>query len=468
MAKAQPGCASVDDMKQQFRETLESKVTPTKAEHVSINYEFRLSVTFDVPVSESENDGLENGEGIDPSLGGMGASVGEPVQDAQGRQGTRRIKASEAVMNQPQDDPTVQRDVAKHIIGALSEVDGSTWVVRSMSRAASGWTFIYNCKDSMQSWLRQHAKGKTRAVVGESSGKDGQDAVNLSRPAFDCRGMILVSFARREKMITVKYEHTPLHKTVSQLAEVFIIQEASPKKVPERAQRAPRDPNATPKRKRAKKDSNAADEGDGEEGAEDEPKPKRKRKSRAKSNGGDGANGAAGTVEAIPAPAAPTGNFPIKLPPGEAARRKEVATKLLSSAGLDPATLSPEQFEIFANQSPELQRDSLAMFVQYGAERLRIVHPSNANANVNGSSQGTPARDSQAAGVSAPAQSAESGVTTKTRKKSDADGAAGDSAVGTPSGTGKKTARVRITRGKCEGCKARKVAVRLRIRNCQR
>lgn len=69
--------------------------------------------------------------------------------------------------------------------------------------------------------------------------------------------------------------------------------------------------------------------------------------------------------------------FPVNVSAAEAARRKEAATTMLSNAGVDPTTLSPEQFGIFANQAPELQRESLNMLVKYGAERLRIVHPGN-------------------------------------------------------------------------------------------
>jgi hypothetical protein len=65
----------------------------------------------------------------------------------------------------------------------------------------------------------------------------------------------------------------------------------------------------------------------------------------------------------------------LNVPPAEAARRREAATKLLRDGGVPPETLSPEQFNIFANQSPDLQKESLAMLQTYGAERLRVVHP---------------------------------------------------------------------------------------------
>lgn len=79
----------------------------------------------------------------------------------------------------------------------------------------------------------------------------------------------------------------------------------------------------------------------------------------------------------------------FNLPPGELERRRDVANKLLTDAGIDPQTLSTEQFTIFANQSPDLQKDSLAMLVKYGAERLRIVHPTKDGAN---SEQSTPSQ----------------------------------------------------------------------------
>lgn len=59
----------------------------------------------------------------------------------------------------------------------------------------------------------------------------------------------------------------------------------------------------------------------------------------------------------------------------EAARRLHVARALLADAGVNPDTLSEAQMNIFANQSPDLQKDSVAMLAKYGAERLQIVEP---------------------------------------------------------------------------------------------
>lgn len=65
----------------------------------------------------------------------------------------------------------------------------------------------------------------------------------------------------------------------------------------------------------------------------------------------------------------------LNLPAGEAERRREAAIRLLSESNVDPQSLTPEQVSIFANQPPALQKESLSMLVQYGAERLRIVLP---------------------------------------------------------------------------------------------
>ncbi|RYP06209.1 hypothetical protein DL764_003301 [Monosporascus ibericus] len=80
----------------------------------------------------------------------------------------------------------------------------------------------------------------------------------------------------------------------------------------------------------------------------------------------------------------------LNLPPAEAARRRETAVSLLTSKGVDPATLSAEQFYIFANQTPQAQEVSLEMLAKYGAAKLRIVHPEDNDQA--GSASSTPAQ----------------------------------------------------------------------------
>lgn len=65
----------------------------------------------------------------------------------------------------------------------------------------------------------------------------------------------------------------------------------------------------------------------------------------------------------------------LNVSPEEATRRREVATTKLTEAGISLSSLSDDQFSIFSNQSPEVQAESLKMLVEYGAERLHIVHP---------------------------------------------------------------------------------------------
>lgn len=173
------GCASVADMQQQLRQLLDSKVTPTKAEHVSVTFELRSNVTFAVPVTEAESASLEAGAGVDPRLFG-GQRPGSTVTNNDG-QLVRHINALDTVLNQSQDDPVVQRIVSKHIMAGVGEADQSQWIMRSMTRGTQGWTFTYGCKDSAQSWARQNAKNPAKTVVAEWSNKDGQDPANLSK-----------------------------------------------------------------------------------------------------------------------------------------------------------------------------------------------------------------------------------------------------------------------------------------------
>ncbi|KLU86245.1 hypothetical protein MAPG_05261 [Magnaporthiopsis poae ATCC 64411] len=347
---------------------------------------------------------------------------------------------------------TLRRAAAKSITAALSPANeiGSSWVPRSIARAPAGWTFEFVCKDSLQEWKRQYAKGAALPVVGLSSGKDGLDAINMSRPAFDCRGTVTVVFNRQAKQIEIKYHHTPLHKTVGDLLDFFT---PPPEPV---TQKRPRDEEAEgaegaspqkKKRRKSQKNGDQQDGGEGAEGGEDgavtdgtpAKTPKKKRASKPKkpkTPAADADGAAAANPDGDMAAVGSGGDF-LNLPPGEAARRREVANNLLSGSGIDPASLSEEQFNIFSNQSPDLQQESLAMLVKYGAERLRIVHPSNAQNSQPGSAEASPAPE-----------------TVESAKKS---GRARRSGVGAEERTPSKAKPPKLTRGRCDGCKDRNI-----------
>jgi hypothetical protein len=166
-------CASVVDLQQHLQHLLQTKVTPTKADHISITFELRSNVVFAIPLTENESASLEAGAGIDPSLtGGLANGNSEET--------IRNFNALDTVLNQSQTDNLVQRIVAKHIMSIIGETDQSQWMLRSMTRGTQGWTFTYSCKDSWQMWEKEKAKNPPKTVVGEWSNKDGQDPVNMS------------------------------------------------------------------------------------------------------------------------------------------------------------------------------------------------------------------------------------------------------------------------------------------------
>ncbi|KAF4946907.1 hypothetical protein FGADI_10820 [Fusarium gaditjirri] len=435
-------CDSVEELQLKLLSIIDAKATPTRAEHVALTVELRATVRFQLPVSELENGTLESLNNVDPSLG-EAQSVGMNGNRDEG-QLSRVVFANDTIMNQPQDDPTLQRSVAKHIISIISSTDGSTWAVREVSRGTQGWTFTYLCKDSYQQWTRQNAKNPTKTVVGEFSQRD-PDPVLHARPAFDCRGSITIAFNRGSRSITVKYDHTPLHKTVAELAAHF---QPAPRQLGPGAQRlleqqqkakekTPRKPRGEKKDKKDKKERKKRDSTIKAQDENGNPR-KRKKKTNGASQPADSVDGPMMPPDYPGAPAidgqkqggpsymnggeasanpgqqgfndypqglmgdsSATTNgtssqqangqlasvvFPVNVSAAEAARRKEAATTMLSNAGVDPITLSPEQFGIFANQAPELQRESLNMLVKYGAERLRIVHPGNKEGSTQASS----------------------------------------------------------------------------------
>lgn len=178
--KSSYDCTSIEDLQLQLSHLRESKVTQTKAQHLSVTFNVRSTVILHVP--HPENDGADTTQNLDPVLGASASATPEAATNGHPECPTREVRAHDALMNQPNDDPVLQRAIAKHIITSLGTMDGSSWSVREMSRSATGWTFQYICKKSTQAWMRQNSKNAAKVLVGESSGKDGQDPVNLGGP----------------------------------------------------------------------------------------------------------------------------------------------------------------------------------------------------------------------------------------------------------------------------------------------
>ncbi|KAF5678836.1 ATP-dependent DNA helicase 2 subunit 1 [Fusarium heterosporum] len=496
-------CDSVEELQIQMRSILNAKATPTRAEHVSITIELRATVRFQLAVLESENGALVNSSSPDPLLGGAQSAVMNGGQD--GAQLSRVVFANDTLMNQPQDDPVLQRSVAKHIISMISSTDGSTWIVREVSRGTQGWSFTYLCRDSYQQWRRQNSKNPTKTVVGEFSQRE-PDPVLHTRPAFDCRGSIIIAFNRNSRSITVKYDHTPLHKTVAELAIHF---KPPPRQLGPGAQRAleqqqqqkakektPRKPRSE-KRERKKRDSLKAQDENGN------PRKRKKRNNRAAqatdgpmippdypgaseldgqnnpsyTNGGQSADNigqqgfsdypeglmgesvsATANLTASQTSQPGSATFPVNVSVAEAARRRDAATTMLSNAGVDPTTLSADQFGIFSNQAPELQRDSLNMLVKYGAERLRIVHPGNRE----GSAQESASTQSSQTTPTGPRTTKELVPQSSAQSNANTDAGASQNADDT-SKSKRKIKKMGKSRTACFPCKARKTKVSITI-----
>lgn len=475
-------CAGLEELQLQFRDALDGKVTATRAERVATRLDLAASAELTLGVSASENNELEGLGALDPSLGG--ALPTDTSADADGGQVARVVLVNEAVMDQS-DEPVLQTAVAKHIAGGVGQVDGSEWALRDLSRGANGWIFTFICKGSMEHWQRQH-KNQPKALVADYSHRE-LDPLLGSRPAFDCRGAITISFSRKSRTVSIEYDHLPLHRTVAELSALY--QPLIPRRplpAAEKKAKAPRQPGA----QRKKRDGDNATNGEG--------KKPRKRKRKTDDAGASEEQGATEIDPSLPtqiqtftnqvggdenggqqqsqadqsAQNSAAGQLVINVTPEEAERRRNVAVAMLQQAAVDPESLSPEQFNIFANQSPDLQKESLNMLIRYGAERLRIVHPSSKE----GSAQ-PPSRDSSSApAVQSNVQEDPSGpvttsglalqtatptTTKKSRKKKQTASNGDDGATGeaTTNGEAKKTRRrgPAKSRTSCVQCKQRRV-----------
>ncbi|KAL3955341.1 hypothetical protein ACCO45_010904 [Purpureocillium lilacinum] len=423
-------CDSVEELQLRLHEVLEAKTSPTRAEHVATTIDLAAGAHLTLGVSQTENDALEGLSNVDPSLAGMASSGGGDGQQAAL---TRTVRVSDAISNQPQNDPVLQRAIAKYIIAAVSAADGSTWVMREMSRASQGWNFTYQCRDSTQQWERQN-KGKAKHIIAEYTHKEPDPAV-VSRPAFDCRGSVKMSFSRESRTISNRRrDRRALPPNPAGGGTPKPTKQKTPKTPGTGKKRnGPKSQNETGTPRKRKKKNNG--EAQAAAGADEQPL------GELAQNGGEGSGANGPQNGQAPAEATAPGSFPVNVTPEEAVRRREFAIQLLSGSGVDPDSLSTDQFNIFANQSPDLQKESLNMLVKYGAERLRIVHPSNRDTPAS-ASPGTSAPPEQAS------QPTPSGPTTTKELVPQSQDEAGK---------GRKSRKMSKSRNACFRCKERKV-----------
>lgn len=313
----------------------------------------------------------------------------------------------------------------------------------------------------------------------------------------------MIEFDRNSRAIIVKYDHTPLHRTVAELSEYFKpaprvlgpgaqkqLQQKTPKK--QKADKGAQDERGNPRKRKRKTD------GDSQPVlAEASTMPLQNRSAQVPENGqaqrldpqpqeassgqnqqattnypeellqGESASSTSQSQAQKAGSQPPSGTtFPVKISSTEAARRREAAMAMLTKAGVPPDSLSADQFSIFSNQSPELQKESLGMLVKYGAERLRIVHPNNKGGASSAQANTSPGRSSLPT-PSGPMTTKE--LVPQGGGSSDAETANGSAAnVGddatagaTPEPTPTGRRKLGKSRNACFTCKGRKVKVRI-------
>lgn len=393
--------ASLEEVQARFRELFLGRVTETRAEHIRTTLEIGSATQFTIYGGQGEN--------VDPGLG--------------------QVSAREALVSQPQSNPTVQKTVSQEILNAIGAVDRSAWSIADEVRNTQGWVLTYCCSQSWQQWARPGKTAQKHAVLDYSQKELDSASRSMSfmlyyylfilfwllltctaRPAFDCRGSISLIFSKTNGAITINYSHTPIHRTVGEVYDMFKPPPPPHSALPKKKAPGSAKKSDAPRRKRPATDTN---------GVSVPNKRSRKPKSGAKNqlsqaelvlmtdedlattNGGSAAtmgdpsdhialaalSVAVSTESANRAPVsnnekgstAKSNTTSLNVSPEEATRRREVATTKLTEAGISPSSLSDDQFSIFSNQSPEVQAESLKMLVEYGAERLHIVHPAKKN-----------------------------------------------------------------------------------------
>ncbi|KAG6274536.1 hypothetical protein E4U47_001445 [Claviceps purpurea] len=491
-------CLSVAELEERLRNTIREKKTEVRAER--INNVFNIAGTVEFTINATQTQTPNNGPvAIDPMLRGA-----EPMDvDMENQSQSRIYTALSILRSQPSSNPSVQQAVATQIVAAASAADSSSWILHHTELTTIGWTFTYLCEGSTTVWNMRNQR-KVRVIVGDFSKRDPNPLL-MSRPAFDCKGRLIISFPRKERKIIVRYDHMPLHMTVADHMEFtkpppMIGPQKPSKAILIQANRQAQKEAASAKRRASrlakKQEAMEAQEAAIRDGIASPEKPRKERQSRdieaaevslvdqaspamddadviqlqqAISHEDEQVENAIAPavtptehpvsealipnvtpeeeqVEIATAPAVTPTEHPVSealipnvtpeeeqvenaiapvvsptersvsealipnvtpeeeqvenaiapvvtptqpppskglilnVTPEEAERRMDVALKMLAEAEIDSATLSADQLTIFANQAPNLQKESLNMLITYGAERLQIIHPNDREA----------------------------------------------------------------------------------------
>ncbi|KAG6173664.1 hypothetical protein E4U51_004759 [Claviceps purpurea] len=431
-------CLSVAELEERLRNTIREKKTEVRAER--INNVFNIAGTVEFTVNATQTQTPNNGPvAIDPMLRGA-----EPMDVDMENQAQSRIYTALSILrSQPSSNPSVQQAVATQIVAAASAADSSSWILHHTELTTIGWTFTYLCEGSTTVWNMRNQR-KVRVIVGDFSKRDPNPLL-MSRPAFDCKGRLIISFPRKERKIIVRYDHMPLHMTVADHMEFtkpppMIGPQKPSKAILIQANRQAQKEAASAKRRASrlakKQEAMEAQEAAIRDGIASPEKPRKERQSKdieaAEVSLVDQASPAMDDADVIqlqqaishedeqvenaiapavtptehpvsealipnvtpeeeqvenaiapvvtPTQPPPSKGLILNVTPEEAERRMDVALKMLAEAEIDSATLSADQLTIFANQAPNLQKESLNMLITYGAERLQIIHPNDREA----------------------------------------------------------------------------------------
>ncbi|KAG6228773.1 hypothetical protein E4U34_003957 [Claviceps purpurea] len=431
-------CLSVAELEERLRNTIREKKTEVRAER--INNVFNIAGTVEFTINATQTQTPNNGPvAIDPMLRGA-----EPMDvDMENQSQSRIYTALSILRSQPSSNPSVQQAVATQIVAAASAADSSSWILHHTELTTIGWTFTYLCEGSTTVWNMRNQR-KVRVIVGDFSKRDPNPLL-MSRPAFDCKGRLIISFPRKERKIIVRYDHMPLHMTVADHMEFtkpppMIGPQKPSKAILIQANRQAQKEAASAKRRASrlakKQEAMEAQEAAIRDGIASPEKPRKERQSRdieaAEVSLVDQASPAMDDADVIqlqqaishedeqvenaiapavtptehpvsealipnvtpeeeqvenaiapvvtPTQPPPSKGLILNVTPEEAERRMDVALKMLAEAEIDSATLSADQLTIFANQAPNLQKESLNMLITYGAERLQIIHPNDREA----------------------------------------------------------------------------------------
>lgn len=169
-------CTRIDQIQSRLRTEFESKVSPSRARHISLIINISPQAQLVLRRQQSTENHGDTVAGLDRDDAALDTTPTDVTDDnATAAAAAVVVNASDTTTGQVKQSSTLQQLVSANLVEAIREIDGCSWSTKETTFDEDGWTFAYMCCGSWQYWKKKK-NPLVKLAISEFSQK-GPDAI---------------------------------------------------------------------------------------------------------------------------------------------------------------------------------------------------------------------------------------------------------------------------------------------------